>query len=146
MGKSNFVWGASSLSDDIFNNLSKTHHKEKVYENSFAYDWGQSMLNSKYERPFEEVLVRNNNEDFVSEYGENHAYFDEDKNYKKSIQRDYGNNDELDDEDYIFEFNREDDTDDWFNRFKHLLFTRFCFLYFQIWNFESSSPFDKILI
>lgn len=113
MGKSNFVWGASSLSDDIFNNLSKTHHKEKVYENSFAYDWGQSMLNSKYERPFEEVLVRNNNEDFVSEYGENHAYFDEDKNYKKSIARDYGNNDELDDEDYIFEFNMEEEFDRW---------------------------------
>lgn len=70
----------------------KTHHKEKVYENSFAYDWGQSMINSNYERPYKEVLTRNNNENFVSEYGENHAYFDENKNYKKSIQRDYGNN------------------------------------------------------
>jgi hypothetical protein len=92
----NFVWGEPSLSDDIFNNLSKTHHKEKIYENSFAYDLGQSMLDSNYERPFKEVLVRNNNENFVSEYGENHAYFDEDKRYKKSIQRDYGNHFEPD--------------------------------------------------
>lgn len=67
----NRVWGAPSLSDDIFNNLSKTHHKEIEYTNSFSTDYinsfKASLKGEKYEIPFEEKLVRNNNIDYVSQ-------------------------------------------------------------------------------
>lgn len=83
MGKSNFAWGAPSMSEDIFNNMSKTHHKEKIYDNSIAHDLGKAFITKgNYERPFHEVLVRNHDIDYVAENTYIEGVFDTKNDYE----------------------------------------------------------------
>jgi hypothetical protein len=59
MGKSNFVWGAPSFSQDISNNFTKTHHEEFITKELTFADRLNVGLGKKVEIEKESIFVKN---------------------------------------------------------------------------------------
>lgn len=113
------TWGAPSFSDDIRNNLSKTHHKEIFYTNSFKDDYINSVKASlrgeDYERPYEERLVRNNNIDHVSQFSPDEIHYE--MNEEKRLNGDFNFDDyeENTNSDLFIDFSDSDSNNDSFD-------------------------------
>ena len=132
-------WGSSSYSRDISNNYTKTHHIEKVYENSLFSDFFNSDVKHYSDRPSQDVWVKNDEKYLNSLYEESeevkehYSYSDASYEYFLSEQNkefdDYVNN--LPDYEHIIENNFDAHgnymDDDYF--FERDYEGRFCYLY-----------------
>lgn len=104
-------WGEPSYSRDIVSNYTKTHHSERVYENSFFFDFINPDVRHFSERPYKDVWVKNDEDYLNSRYKETDEIIEHYSNSKQKFLDYYFEDDDLDSFEANYYFNDTSNAD-----------------------------------